>query len=135
MLRPVSERPSDYWKCLTAGDKTKIEEMAAVQRSAAPFEEIVDSGEFVLFASALALSKMISYSPSSFFEGVVFKPALRQRNEAARGRIVNKITRSIEGIGMFLEDALMRQPEDVRLAVVHLEVLEAQFRSEEYGDS
>ena len=135
MLRPVSERPSDYWKCLTAGDKTKIEEMAAVQRSAAPFTEIVDSGEFVLFASALALSKMISYSPSSFFEGVVFKPALRQRNEVARDRIVNKITRSIEGIGMFLEDALMRQPEDVRLAVVHLEVLEAQFRSEEYGDS
>jgi hypothetical protein len=135
MHGPVSETPSVYWECLTAADKTKIEEMAAVQRSAAPFSEIVDSGEFVLFASALALSKMISCSPASFFEGVVFKPALRQRNEAARARIVNKVTRSVEGLGMFLEDSLMRQPEDVRLAVVHLEVLEAQFRSEEYGDS
>jgi len=135
MHAAVSESPASYWECLTAGDKTKIEEMAAVQRSAAPFGEIVDSGEFVLFSSASALSKMISYSPASFFEGVVFKPALRHRNDAARARIINKVTRSIEGIGMFLEDALMRQPEDFRLAVVHLEALEAQFRSEEYGDS
>jgi hypothetical protein len=135
MHAAVTQSPGGYWECLSAGDKTKIEEMAAVQRSAAPFSEIVDSGEFVLFSSALALSKMISYSPGSFFEGAVFKPALRQRNEAARARIINKVTRSIEGIGMFLEDGLMRQPEDVRLAVVHLEVLEAQFRSEEYGDS
>ena len=61
MHAAVSQSLGGYWECLSAGDKTKIEEMAAVQRSAAPFSEIVDSGEFVLFSSALALSKMISY--------------------------------------------------------------------------
>jgi hypothetical protein len=135
MYVQIAETPAVFWECLTAADKTKIEEMAAVQRSAAPFSEIVDSGEFVLLASTLALSKMISCSPASFFEGAVFKPALRQRNDAARARIVNKVIRSVEGLGLFLDDPLMRQPEDVRLAAVHLEVLEAQFRSEEYGDS
>jgi hypothetical protein len=135
MHRPVSENPASYWDCLTAGDKTKIEETAAVHRSAAPFGEIVDSGEFVLFASAFALSKMVAHSPVSFFEGTVFKPALRQRPEIARAKIVGKITRSIEGIGLFIDDPLMRMPEDLRLAAVHLEILESQFRSEEYGDS
>jgi hypothetical protein len=135
MHRPISENPSSFWDSLASGEKAKIEETAAVQRSTASFGEIVDSGEFVLFAGSQALSKMVSHSPVSFFEGVVFRPAIRQRNEVARARIVNKITRSIEGIGVFLDDPLMRQPEDGRLAAVHLEVLEAQLASEEYGDS
>lgn len=135
MYRPLSENPSSFWDCLAVADKTKIEEAAAVQRSSAPFGEIVESGEFVIFAGPAALAKIIAHSPVIFFEGIVFRPALRQRNELARSRIVNKITRSIEGIGVFIDDPLMRQPEDVRLAAVHLEVLEAQTSSEEYCDS
>ncbi len=135
MFVPVSAAPQPSWEALSTLDKQNIEEMAAVSRANVPFAEIVDSGDFVHHASGSALARLVRSAPLEFFEGKVFKPALRCRNAAGRDRIVGKVTRCMDGISEFLEDQMMRQPDDISLALINLETLESQVRSDEYGDS
>jgi len=131
MIGPVSEDPVGYWERLDAHDKQRVEEAAAVTFPNTAFREVVTSGEFVLVATGEMMAKLVAFSPATFFDGTVFRAAFAARQPAARERLANKASRALASLGEFLEDPLLRQPDDLRLALVTLDSLESQLRAED----
>lgn len=129
MLPVVEEDPDHFWRVLDASQKQKVEELAAVDRPNEGLEEIVDSGEFILFTSAEALAELITERAQKLFDGVVFKPAYQPRGDAAQDRIVGGVVRPLLSVAAFQQDDLLRQKHDMHLVQISLDILEDQLNS------
>lgn len=131
LVRPVSEDPSSFWDCVDAQQKEDIEQISAAERPTESLQELVDNGDFILFAQADAIATVIEKHPVPLFDGSVFSASFVHRTEASQERMVGTIVRSLQNISTFQSDSLMRQKHDVNLVQISLELLEDQLISEE----
>jgi hypothetical protein len=126
----IQEDPARWWGQLTNGEKTAIEDRAAVQYSTTPFPEIVNDGRFATLLDGRGIARLVEYAPLQFFDNRVFRAALEQRPEPSRKRPIRKVVDLLIGLSDFADDTLARQPDDLALARVRLEGLNRQLRSD-----
>ncbi len=132
MLPVISVDPDPYWVFLSAEHKQYVEKAGAIEHADTPMAQLVADGRFISFCPGGGLIQIIEERPAAFFEGKVFRPSLLQRPEEAVDRIVRKITQAISTLNTFVQDDLMRQKDDIRLAQLYLDLLDDQLSSEEW---
>ena len=131
MLPAIAADPEVFWELVSVTDKQLISDRALDKFSNKDFQEIVDSGLFVLVAPASAISDFLSASPKDFFDNKVFKPAFSARPKSSQTRLINRTTQMLNTLSDFLEDNLHRSLDDVRLTTINSELLEKLIRTDE----
>ncbi len=132
MLPVISADPEPFWALLSAEHKQYVEQAGALELADTPMAQLVADGRFISFCPGGGLIQMIEDRPAPFFEGQVFRPSLLHRPEEATQRIVRKLTQAIATLNTFVQDDLMRQKDDIRLAQIYLDLLDDQLSSEEW---
>jgi hypothetical protein len=131
MLPAIAADPEVFWELVSVADKQLISDRALDKFSNKDFQEIVDSGLFVLVAPASVISDFLSASPKDFFDNKVFKPAFSARPKSSQARLINRTTQMLNTLSDFLEDNLHRSLDDVRLTTINSELLEKLIRTDE----
>jgi hypothetical protein len=132
MMPVISADPEPFWALLSAEHKQYVEQAGALELADTPMAQLVADGRFISFCPGGGLIQMIEDRPAPFFEGQVFRPSLLHRPEEATQRIVRKLTQAIATLNTFVQDDLMRQKDDIRLAQIYLDLLDDQLSSEEW---
>jgi ribosomal protein L40E len=102
MLAPVSENAAIHWLLLTQDERARTERKFAVQSSGqTSWNDALANGEFVRYAPASALIRIIQESPEIFFDDVVFKRGyISLSDPGARALVVERITNPLSDLAL-----------------------------------
>lgn len=128
----VVNSPEIFWEMLEAVDKAAVENKAAVKLPSVVLADIIDDARFIQFVAPDGLRKLVEKRPDEFFDGKVFRPSLQGRSADARARVISNVIRPISSLNDFQLDSLMRQKNDIALALISLDHLESNLSSEDF---
>ncbi|GAA2027480.1 hypothetical protein GCM10009839_27820 [Catenulispora yoronensis] len=92
MHAPVADDPASHWESVTSSERVAAERRFAVESGTGKWVNAIESGEFVLFAPASSIVRIIERSPSTFLDGRVFKQSYSPlSDQGARDLVVDRL--------------------------------------------
>ncbi|MEY9907970.1 hypothetical protein ABIA35_004202 [Catenulispora sp. MAP12-49] len=103
MLAPVATDAEVFASLMTSTERVSAEKRFAVESSAGSWSLAMSSGDFVLYAPATALIRMIVHNPAVFLDGVVFNRSFGSLSETPRTVVIDRLVGLIGDLALLEE--------------------------------
>ncbi|MFF9621425.1 ATP-binding protein [Streptomyces griseosporeus] len=102
MVMPVSENPAIHWLLLTQDERARAERKFAVQSGGEfSWNDALSNGDFIRYAPASALIRIIQESPASFLDGAVFKRGyIALSDSEAKALVVERLINPLSDLAL-----------------------------------
>ncbi|MER7769882.1 ATP-binding protein [Kitasatospora sp. NPDC096140] len=102
MVAPVSENPAIHWLLLTQDERARSERKFAVQSGGDfSWNDALTNGDFIRYAPASAVIRVIQQSPDSFLDGRVFKRGYVSLSDPeARALVVERLINPLSDLAL-----------------------------------
>lgn len=117
-----------FWSYVVEAEQSAAEQRFAQEGSDADWQEARQSGAWVLYVSAAALSRLIQQRPTEFFDGRVFRLSYVSFNDPhARALTVNRVIGYLNDVGQLAEHQARRRPDELSRGKLSCRLLEAEL--------
>ncbi|WP_433330185.1 ATP-binding protein [Spirillospora sp. CA-294931] len=114
MQREVKGSPTGYWEMLQESDRALTQRRFAIEGGDAPWDAVLESGDFTLFLPASAVVRLLERRPEAFLDGNVFKRSyLSLTDGSSRALVVSRL------VG-FVSDLALMEEHQPRLGLIEL---------------
>ncbi|MFI9008509.1 ATP-binding protein [Actinosynnema sp. NPDC053489] len=105
MVVPISGEPEGFWELLTLSERVDVERRFAVEAmTGAAWDEAFRSGEFITFAPASALVRLVQRRPEAFLDGQVFRrPYASLKDQGVRDLVVERLVNPLSDLALLEE--------------------------------
>jgi len=125
-MRPVITGNSEgFWAYVVETEQAAAEQRFAQECIDADWQQVRENGEWILYASSAALSRLIQQRPGEFLDGKVFRASYSSfTDNHARALTVNRILGYLNDVGQLAEHQTRRRPDELNRGKLSCRLLE-----------
>jgi Histidine kinase-, DNA gyrase B-, and HSP90-like ATPase len=136
MLAIVAGSSSGYWDLLTPDDQAATQRKFAAEGGRADWDTVVSTGQWLDYAPAMSLVRLVSSRPDAFLDG----RALRSRysglsDQDARRASVERVVDLLGDVAVLSDHVVRRGPEELLRGRLSCQLLEAELADDDRGVS
>jgi hypothetical protein len=111
----VAGNAAGYWGLLSSGDQAAAERLFAVEGSAASWDDVTASGEWIGYVPGAALVHLVEQRPEAFLDGRVFRSSYRPlANASAKRASAGRVVDLLGDVATLADIPARRSPEELQ---------------------
>lgn len=125
-MRPVIAGNSEgFWAYVVETEQAAAEQRFAQDGVDTDWQRVRECGDWIMYASSTALSRLIQQRPGEFLDGRVFRPSYASfADNHARTLTVNRILGYLSDVGQLAEHQTRRRPDELNRGKLSCRLLE-----------
>lgn len=124
----ISGNSEGYWTLVVEVEQSAAELRFAQEGLDTDWQHARESGDWILYASSAALSRLIQQRPGEFLDGRVFRaPYASFTDSHARSLTVNRLVGYLNDTGSLAEHQTRRRPDELNRGRLSCRLLEAEL--------
>lgn len=124
----VAGNSAGYWSLLAPDDQAAAERRFAIEGGYGNWDDLLDSGEWVDYASGLCLTQLVAKRPEAFLDGRVFRSAHHGLSDPeARTLSAKRIVDLLGDVAVLADRPARRSPEELQRARLSCQLLEQEL--------
>ncbi|MFC8501257.1 ATP-binding protein [Pedococcus sp. NPDC057267] len=129
IMRPVIAGNSEgFWAYVVEAEQAAAEQRFAQKGLDTDWQQARESGDWILYASSAALSRLIQQRPGEFLDGRVFRASYSSfTDNHARALTVNRLIGYLNDAGQLAEHQTRRRPDELNRGKLSCRLLEAEL--------
>jgi histidine kinase/DNA gyrase B/HSP90-like ATPase len=134
MLPVVAGNSSGYWSLVRPAEQSAAEQAYAYDGATTPWDDVLNSGEWVQFVPGAALVRLVSTRPESFLDGRVFRSTFSGLTDPeARAVSAERVADLLSDVAALADRQYRRGAEELQRGRLSCILLERELAQE--GDS
>ncbi|MDO3333019.1 ATP-binding protein [Mycobacteroides abscessus] len=114
MLPVIAGNSEGFWSYVVEAEQAGAEQRLAQEGLDADWQQIRESGSWILYVSSAALSRLIQQRPGEFLDGKVFRTSYSSfKDNHARALTVNRLIGYLNDAGQLAEHQTRRRPDEL----------------------
>ncbi|WP_462183462.1 ATP-binding protein, partial [Frankia sp. AgKG'84/4] len=128
MQRVISGNSQGFWSYVVESEQATAEQRFAFEGSGVDWQDARESGAWVMYVSASALSRIIQQRPADFLDGRVLRaPYASFTDGHARVLAVNRLIGYLDDVGQLAEQQAKRRPDELNRGRLSCRLLELEL--------
>lgn len=126
LMRPVIAGNSEgFWAYVVEAEQAAAEQRFAQEGLDSDWQQTRETGDWILYASSAALSRLIQQRPGEFLDGKVFRASYSSfTDNHARALTVNRLIGYLNDAGQLAEHQTRRRPDELNRGKLSCRLLE-----------
>ncbi len=127
----VAGNSSGYWQRMTDSERASTQRTFAVEGGRGDWEEILSNGDWLDYAPALSLVRVVSTRPDAFLDRRVFRTAYASlTDEQAQRAGLERVTDLLADVAALSDQPMRRSAEELQRGRLSIWLLEAELADE-----
>lgn len=124
----VAGNSSGYWQRLTETERAAAQQKFAIEGGQGDWEDVISSGDWLDYAPALCLVRVVNSRPDAFLDAQVFRTSYASlTDEAARRAGLERVTDLLSDVAALSDQPIRRSPEELQRGRLSIWLLEAEL--------
>ncbi len=128
-MQPViAGNSSGYWQRLSETERAATQQKFAIEGGRGDWEDVISSGDWLDYAPALCLVRVVNTRPDAFLDAQVFRTSyVSLTDETARRAGLERVTDLLSDVAALSDQPIRRSPEELQRGRLSIWLLEAEL--------